>query len=164
MLMDGRDYDYIATSIGMSKGSLRQMISRDSDLKDARLFNKSIGDSSPFWDKCPRCSMSFEVKRSKMFCSDKCQRNYSRQKSIDDFKSKKMYYLYYIPEEHYIGVSNDPKRRMQNHGAKGKITDNWEVFFESSNPRLVAYYEALFHLIGYNGSNYDNMLKSREKK
>lgn len=112
-------------------------------------------------NNCMWCGNSFKPRKGKRYCSDNCGGNDRRQKEIDRLKSLKFYYLYYIPEEHYVGVTNDPKRRMQNHRAQGKVAKEWEIILKSKNPKLVAYYEALLHLIGYEGSSYDRMIKSR---
>ena len=37
------------------------------------------------------------------------------------------YFVYYLPEEHYIGMTNYLKRRMYQHRKKGKCTEGMEI-------------------------------------
>lgn len=61
------------------------------------------------------------------------------------------YSLYYLPEEHYIGMSKNVVARISKHKHLGKIIEGWEVIESFDNPVLCHYYETLFHLCGYNG-------------
>lgn len=63
-----------------------------------------------------------------------------------------------MPEEHYIGITNNPTQRMGQHRHRGKITEGWEIVAEYSDPKLCVLHEALMHYIGYNGSAYDKMI------
>tara|TARA_R110000796_G_C14398812_1_gene417342 strand:- start:204 stop:575 length:372 start_codon:yes stop_codon:yes gene_type:complete len=62
------------------------------------------------------------------------------------------YTLYYMPEEHYVGVSSQPILRMRNHRAAGKITADWETIatFETRTEALKI--ESFMHSLGYIGA------------
>jgi len=75
------------------------------------------------------------------------------KKYRDNMKSGK-YYVYYLPEEHYIGITDHPKGRISRHKYVGKITDCWEIVAEFDNPFDAVILEAEFHRRGYNGFQY----------
>ena len=118
---------------------------------------------------CKTCGIELDVNRLKkdrrLLCKD-C--NNSRiLKFVNNQNNKRAksnkYYMYYLPEEHYIGITNYPKNRKAQHSSKGKITEGMEIVAEYNNPKLLVLHEALMHYIGYNGSAYDKMLKSKIK-
>tara|TARA_R110002072_G_scaffold301120_1_gene480063 strand:+ start:488 stop:937 length:450 start_codon:yes stop_codon:yes gene_type:complete len=68
---------------------------------------------------------------------------------VDDF-----YTMYYIPQHHYIGVTNQPKRRLSAHREVGKDTEGWEVVYTFKTKREALDMERKFHdVLGYNGKN-----------
>ena len=71
-----------------------------------------------------------------------------KSNAVEDFHT-----LYYLPEHHYAGVTNQPKLRMLNHRAAGKVTTGWEVVatFKAKREALDAEYE--LHKIGYYGKH-----------
>ena len=71
------------------------------------------------------------------------------------------YTLYYLPEEHYIGVTNQPRLRVFNHKHSGRHTLDLEVVCTFSNKKDALLCERLFHSIGYNGAGYNG---GRHKK
>lgn len=99
---------------------------------------------------CTKCK--YEIKAKK-----------SQSKSKKAWESR-VYYLYYLPEMHYVGISYHIERRIRDHRSKGKITDGWEIIATYSDPKLCALHEALLHYMGYNGSAYDSMIKTRKRK
>lgn len=156
---------------GCSSGAIRQRLHRDPELAHAKKYNQALGKSSKLWYskhfKCFKCEDVFEFKdkaAQNNWCK-KCESqrtvDYLNRKSKENKEDGK-YYIYYLPEEHYIGISNFVKRRVDQHKYKNKrIIDGWEVVAEYTDPKLAALHEALLHYIGYNGSAYDNMLKSK---
>lgn len=76
---------------------------------------------------------------------------YSREYNRKRGEEYPGYALYYIPEEHYIGITNNVYTRMNKHKHLGKIIDGWEVIQCYDNPIEAHFHETLFHLIGYNG-------------
>jgi hypothetical protein len=69
-----------------------------------------------------------------------------RESLKDDF-----YTMYYIPQHHYIGITNQPIIRIRNHSSVGRITTGYEVVstFETKREALDA--EKYMHSIGYCG-------------
>lgn len=64
------------------------------------------------------------------------------------------YYVYYLPEEHYIGITDHPRGRISRHKYCGKIVDDWEIVAVFNNPFDAVILEAEFHRRGYNGFQY----------
>lgn len=58
---------------------------------------------------------------------------------------------YYLPEEHYIGITRNFRNRLSKHKTMGKITEGAEIvaYFERSVD--AHYLETLFHMRGYRG-------------
>ena len=61
------------------------------------------------------------------------------------------YSVYYIPEEHYVGMSKNVYSRMIKHKHLGKIIDDYEVLQSFENPIEAHLMETRLHLMGYNG-------------
>ena len=66
-------------------------------------------------------------------------------------------HVYYIPEEHYVGISVYPKGRMCDHSKNGRITDNWEIIASFERGVDAHWFETLLHMRGYNGYNYGSI-------
>ena len=64
-----------------------------------------------------------------------------------------LYTLYYLREEHYIGITDSVKRRMRVHKSLGKYTKDIEVICKFKTKREALDAESLLHSIGYNGKN-----------
>ena len=64
-----------------------------------------------------------------------------------------VYTVYYLPEEHYIGITNQLKIRMQNQRLNGKITDGYEVVMKVETKREALDIESKLHKLGYNGKH-----------
>jgi hypothetical protein len=61
------------------------------------------------------------------------------------------YSVYYLPEEHYIGISKNILARISKHKHLGRLVSGWEVICSYENPIEAHLLETLFHLRGYNG-------------
>ena len=61
------------------------------------------------------------------------------------------YSVYYIPEEHYVGMSKNVYSRMIKHKHLGKIIDGYEVLQSFENPIAAHLMETQLHLMGYHG-------------
>ena len=65
---------------------------------------------------------------------------------------KIIYFVYYLPEEHYCGHTNDVSSRMARHRHIGKNTENFKILFTTKTKKEAIYYEALFcSTLGING-------------
>ena len=63
------------------------------------------------------------------------------------------YYVYYLPEEHYIGISGNLRNRFYHHD---KCTFQWEIVARFEREVDAAWFETLFHQRGYNGYQNHN--------
>lgn len=61
------------------------------------------------------------------------------------------YCVYYLPEEHWIGMSKNLKTRLNNHKSMGRITDGVEVLCYFKRRVDAHLLETMFHQRGYNG-------------
>ncbi len=59
--------------------------------------------------------------------------------------------VYYLPEEHYVGITNDIKDRIQQHRKRGKITEGYEVLCYCERRVDAHLIETMFHIRNYNG-------------
>ena len=73
------------------------------------------------------------------------------------------YTLYYLREEHYVGVTNQPKLRLKNHKKSGKHTIDYEAITTFNTKREALDAERHLHSIGYNGGNPRNFKNNYEK-
>lgn len=82
-----------------------------------------------------------------------CGREQRRQWRDD--KKDGLWYVYYLPKEHYVGITSLIEERIKEHNKLGRITDNYEIIAKYNHPALALMTEALFHYCGYNGCNYN---------
>ena len=64
------------------------------------------------------------------------------------------YTVYYLPEHHYIGMTNHIKSRMQQNRKKGRITQGYEIVGKYNTPVEAHLVETSLHLLGYEGFHY----------
>jgi len=84
----------------------------------------------------------------------KTQEN-KRKRMRVDFETNG-YVIYYLPEENYIGMTNNLQRRLWHHSSKGRIVEGFEVVMDGfKSPIMCHHYENLLHLMGYNGFAYN---------
>ena len=81
-------------------------------------------------------------------------------KAIDARKKAKAkskeYSLYYLPEDHYVGVTNQISLRLINHKIKGKHILEYEIIGVFKSKKEALRTERYLHSIGYNGSQQNN--------
>ena len=76
--------------------------------------------------------------------SDRQKRNYL--KSLSGY-----FYLYYLPEEHYVGITNNVYRRMNYHRSSGKHVEDVEIVAKFKRQVNAHLYETMLHSFGYEG-------------
>lgn len=59
--------------------------------------------------------------------------------------------VYYLPEHHYIGMTNNISYRMRKHKTDGNITEGYEILAYFERGVDAHYFETLLHMRGYNG-------------
>ena len=87
----------------------------------------------------------------------------ARHKTYRERLKEGHYSVYYLPEEHYIGVTSGVKIRMLNHDSDGMLTDGYEVVFTSTDKKEAYAFERKLHSMGYNGSVKDGYLAKRRE-
>lgn len=64
--------------------------------------------------------------------------------------------VYYLPEHHYIGMTNALKNRLQEHRSKnGRITDGYEIVATFDRAVDAHLMETKLHAMGYDGFHYN---------
>jgi len=93
----------------------------------------------------------------KMCKSCRKDRGHSKRK-----RYKNGYYtVYYLPEHHYVGMTNALKNRLQEHRSKnGRITVGYEVIATFERAVDAHWFETTLHAMGYHGFHYK---KGRDK-
>ena len=88
----------------------------------------------------------------------------AQRKGYYESKKDDFYTLYYLPEEHYVGVSNRPKFRMYSHKNNGKHVLDYEVVatFKTKREALDAE-RYMQESLGYLGSGiqYNNQFAKK---
>ncbi len=81
------------------------------------------------------------------------EKNLEKSKAYQKMKAKEYpgYSVYYLPEEHYIGMSKNVYSRIIKHRHLGKIVEGYEVLLSFDNPIEAHLMETRLHLMGYNG-------------
>ncbi len=82
----------------------------------------------------------------------KCKPCYSEYISGYVDNNKDGYRVYYLPEEHYVGMTGKHMgHRLYNHKKKGRITEGCEILaiFERAVDAL--WFEVMLHQRGYHG-------------
>jgi len=83
----------------------------------------------------------------------------SRVKKYGESLKEDFYTLYYLKEEHYIGITNQPILRLSAHKSKGRHVLDYEVITTIANKKEALIIEKQLHSIGYNGGSryfFDN--------
>jgi len=87
----------------------------------------------------------------------KKEKEYYRRKYL---KMRQDYFtVYYLPEEHYVGMTNCLKKRLREHENQGKIIDGWEIIANFKRAVDAHLYETKLHCIGYHGFFVGNFKK-----
>ena len=90
-------------------------------------------------------------RRIKYLSSKEKEKSYS--KAYRESRKDGMYTLYYLPEEHYIGITTSMHNRMHVHKSQGNHSADVEIVAKFDNKREALNTERYMHNIGYNGIN-----------
>ena len=82
-------------------------------------------------------------------------KKYSREQGKDyrTRNTNEFYTLYYLKEEHYVGVTKRPKLRIKDHKKKNKHVLDFETIATFNTKREALNAEAYMHSLGYVGGN-----------
>ena len=76
-----------------------------------------------------------------------CKEHYNEYKKEANRNSNDDYYsVYYLPEEHYCGVTTAVLKRIKEH-SRTRNVDGWRVLFCSKDKKEAYYHESLFHSV-----------------
>lgn len=115
--------------------------------------------------KCQHCKEEkglgeFGKNRSKPdrlshYCK-KCVSKTNRQQYVKQLDG--YYSVYYLPGEHYCGVTNSVESRISDHRCHGKNIEGWRILFCSEDRKEAAYHEGLFQaVLGIEGLNFTSL-------
>ena len=57
------------------------------------------------------------------------------------------YYVYYLPNENYCGITDYLEKRITTHKKNGKNVDNYRLLYCSTDKKEAAYHEILFQSV-----------------
>jgi predicted GIY-YIG superfamily endonuclease len=104
--------------------------------------------------ECSKCLLNKSLdsfsKNGKYIRSDcKSCRNVDVKKRLKLKRSKSLYYVYYLPEHNYCGITIDVDQRMRDHRRvrNSKDTTGMRILFISDNKKEAAYHEAMFQSV-----------------
>tara|TARA_R110002074_G_C12269813_1_gene642038 strand:+ start:435 stop:746 length:312 start_codon:yes stop_codon:yes gene_type:complete len=78
-----------------------------------------------------------------------CERVDRTKKERDGFTS-----VYYLPKEHYVGMTGRVKKRMAAHRSAGKNTRNYKILRVFDNEIEAHLYETQLHWMGFFGFQF----------
>ena len=113
--------------------------------------------------KCNKCleqKTDFPIMRKrngKVYTRNVCRECFNarmRETKHKYSKRDKHYSVYYLPEEHYVGMTIKLKDRIISHSGKGKITDGYEVLAQFESGIDAHLFETTLHQRGYHGWHY----------
>lgn len=102
--------------------------------------------------QCIECTLRDRKRRYK----DNKEKHKLYQKEYRErvFQDQGGYVVYYLPEHHYVGMTNNLKKRVIDHKKKGKIVEGIEVVGTYETAVEAHYVETSLHLMGYEGFSY----------
>jgi len=79
-----------------------------------------------------------------------CHKSYYNNKKL--VNGQIVHYVYYLPEHHYVGMTNNIDTRIYQHGQiHNRITEGYEIVGVYDTAIEAHYIETLLHLMGYEG-------------
>ena len=96
-----------------------------------------------------RCKICYQIKKyySNKEKVAKQRKKYYKSKTLDH------YIVYYLPEENYCGVTNNPTNRMNRHKTQGNNPTGWRVLATTETLEEALTIEKKYHTeLGMNGA------------
>lgn len=112
-------------------------------------------DDSEFYKsrtECKSCTISRQ--RERYLENPEKFRSYQRNRRKEIFEQQGGFVVYYLPEHHYVGMTRNLIRRLNDHRQDGKIIDGYEVIGSFKTAIEAHYVETSLHVRGYEGYNY----------
>ena len=126
---------------------MKKICSKCNYLKPLTEFHTRKDSSDGYRKECKECKKK-DTARQYQFRKETTTRN--------DYNKDPYYTVYYLPEHHYVGMTNYLKRRMREHKKKGKIIEGYEVVGRYKTAIQAHLYETMLHAMGYEGFKYGN--------
>jgi hypothetical protein len=105
------------------------------------LFHRDRSKKNGLSSYCKACKKKSDSKRTGKYGDRDNEGNY-------------IYTVYYLPEEHYVGMTKDLMQRMRDHKKKGKIVEGYEVVARFTSAKQAHLMETRLHIMGYHGFHY----------
>ena len=107
-------------------------------------------------NKCKSCTNEYNRTYRNNPDNKKKASKYKRGRYEANLNENRMVAVYYLPEEHYVGITNSITQRMRDHSKSGRIVDGYEIiaYFERGVDAHLL--ETLFHVRGYRGYSHKN--------
>lgn len=105
------------------------------------LFHRDRSKKSGLSSYCKSCKRKSDKKRTGKYGDKDEHGNY-------------IYTVYYLPEEHYVGMTKDLLYRMRDHRKNGKIVEGYEVVGRFKSAKQAHLMETVLHIMGYHGFHY----------
>jgi len=112
-------------------------------------------DDSEFYKSrtgCKSCVISYQ--RERYLKNPERFKSYQKNRRKEIFEQQGGFVVYYLPEHHYVGMTRNLTRRLNDHIKDGKITDGHEVVGSFKTAVEAHYVETSLHVRGYEGYNY----------
>ena len=110
--------------------------------------------------KCKPCRAKIGAERYHSASPSEIERrkNYSKNYYLEVIKDKwygsKTYYVYYLPQHHYIGMTKHLKQRMHLHYHSDRFVNDFEIVGEYKTAVEAHLVETQLHYMGYEGFRY----------
>ena len=117
--------------------------------KPASSFYENRRLKSGFESQCKQCKKEYVSNWRKQ------NPNYNYSKNKEYYEKGKRetggYAVYYLPEEHRVGFTNNVRDRMWSHKRNGLVVEGYEVVGVYDCPIQAHLTETILHTMGYNG-------------
>lgn len=110
--------------------------------------------------RCNKCNSDKELtefykndnyKDGYMSHCKQCHSDYYKSRNQDS-NGDNLFYVYYLPEHHYVGMTRNIDTRIYQHGINhNRITDGYEIVGIYNTAIEAHYIETILHLFGYKG-------------
>jgi|688.fasta_scaffold321869_2 hypothetical protein len=98
---------------------------------------------------CKKCKADYS-KMYRLNNPEKTKENNSKFRELY-LEETNGYAVYYLPEEHYVGFTNNMRSRMNDHRKRGRSILGFEVICKFENPIDAHLFETMLHQRGYHG-------------
>lgn len=112
-------------------------------------------DDSGFYKGRKECkSCTIKDRREKYINNPEKFKSYQKKRRKEIFNQQGGFVVYYLPEHHYVGMTRNLIRRLNDHRKAGRLTDCYEILGSFKTAVEAHYFETSFHVRGYEGYNY----------